>query len=36
MPKCVTLGLPIPVREEEGWDMLRFCIDFQTIEQSDY
>jgi hypothetical protein len=34
MPKCVTLGCPIPVCEEEGWDV-EIMHRFQIVEQSD-
>jgi hypothetical protein len=33
MPKCVTLGFPSPIHEEEGWDA-EIVYQFQTIEQS--
>jgi hypothetical protein len=35
MPKCVILGFPSPICEEEGWDV-EIVYRFQTIEQSNY
>jgi hypothetical protein len=35
MPKCVTLGCPGPIREEERWD-IEIEHRFQIVEQSDY
>jgi hypothetical protein len=35
MHKCVTLGCPGPIHEEDGWDV-EIMYRFQKVEQSDY
>jgi hypothetical protein len=34
MTKCVTLGSPDPIHEEEGWDV-EIVHRFQIVKQSD-